>query len=276
MRLSDVAAARALISRSILSYAIYELWGRGTDYDTLHRDVQARACFGAESESSFRFDVDCYLGKRSQETQTAIIESFQYMGFRGGARMRDPDVRLCVFENYLNRIDAEPAALFLGREVARSDRDTVTRYSLKTRNYISRTSMDAELSLVTANLVLAAPGKLVHDPFVGTGSFALSVAHFGAIALGSDIDARSIRGVVHGKDLASNFVQYKLADRLMDSVIADLTHLPLRVGRYLDGIICDPPYGVREGPKVLGYSGDKEAKLVYVDGVPAHLSVVAQ
>lgn len=185
--------------------------------------------------------------------------------------MRNPDLQLYVFEDYNDRDSAAPTSVFLGREIAKSDRDAISTYSLKTRRYISRTSMDAELSLVTANIVLAAPGKILYDPFVGTGSFSVTGAHFGSAALGSDIDGRSIRGIAPGKDLESNFVQYNLMHNYLDSFIADLTHTPLRRGQYLDGIICDPPYGVREGPKVLGYRGDKEAKIVYIDGVPAHM-----
>ncbi|KAL8668920.1 MAG: hypothetical protein Q9224_007767, partial [Gallowayella concinna] len=44
--------------------------------------------------------------------------------------------------------------------------------------------------------------------------------------------------------------------------------------RLLDGIICDPPYGVREGLKVLGSRGDggKKKEIVWLDdGEAAHL-----
>jgi tRNA (guanine10-N2)-methyltransferase len=39
--------------------------------------------------------------------------------------------------------------------------------------------------------------------------------------------------------------------------VSDLTNTPLRISAsstqgYLDGIVCDPPYGIREGLKVLG------------------------
>jgi len=116
--------------------------------------------------------------------------------------------------------------------------------------------------------VLAAPGKIMYDPFVGTGSFTVSCAHFGAMTLGSDIDGRSIRGSAD-KDLFSNFEQYGLRSQYLDSFIADLTHSPLRPRKLFDGIICDPPYGIREGPKVLGDKHGKEVELIFIDGVPA-------
>lgn len=123
--------------------------------------------------------------------------------------------------------------------------------------------MDAELALITANIALAGPGKLFYDPFCGTGSFPIAVAEFGAVALGSDIDGRSIRGDGGEKTLRGNFEQYGLLGRLGGTFTADLTNSPIRKqelgsdgdgvrGRVFDGIVCDPPYGVREGLMVLG------------------------
>lgn len=145
--------------------------------------------------------------------------------------------------------------------------------------------MDAELALVTANLSLAAPGKLFFDPFVGTGGFLVSAAEFGALTIGSDIDGRSFRG--KGKTLekgvGANFHRYQLEDKFGDCIISDLTNTPWRISpvsakdssAWLDGIICDPPYGVREGLKVLGNRDSRveagKIGLHVIDGVPAHL-----
>ena len=113
--------------------------------------------------------------------------------------------------------------------------------------------MDSELALVTANISLAATGKLFYDPFVGTGSFPIACAHFGAMAWGSDLDGRSIRGEGGKKSLKGNFQQYSIQSRLGDMFSADLIHHPFHPNRRIwDGIVCDPPYGVREGLKVLG------------------------
>lgn len=216
----------------------------------------------------FRFAIDGYRGTKSQAEQRAIIESFSYLGFNGPIRMRDPDQTFYVFEDYDLRADA-PKALYFGRFVSGSGRDAKSTYDLKKRHYISTTSMDAELALLTATMAHAAPGKLFYDPFMGTGGFPLACAHFGAIVCGSDIDGRSIRGTggsarkgQTGKmDVQGNFKQYGLEPRYLGAFISDLTNSPLRAVRtkdgscydgYLDGIVCDPPYGIREGLKVLG------------------------
>lgn len=183
------------------------------------------------------------------------------MSLDGPIRMKDPTLDLCVFEDYTLHA-SEPHALYLGAFVAGSGRAAKTTYDLKKRHYISTTSMDAELALVTANLALAAPGKLFYDPFMGTGGFPVAVAHFGAVGIGSDIDGRSIRGK-GGRDVRGNFRQYGLQGLYLDGFISDLTNSPMRGcmgenggemerGAWLDGIVCDPPYGVREGLKVLG------------------------
>jgi len=134
--------------------------------------------------------------------------------------------------------------------------------------------MEAELSLISANMTLAAPGKFFYDPFVGTGSFCVAMAHFGALALGSDIDGRSFRGKKRQKGesigLVANLEQYGLEGHFMDAFISDLTNSPIRAGRMFDGIICDPPYGIREGLKVLGTRDGKKIEPVIVDGIPTH------
>ncbi|KAL8865005.1 MAG: hypothetical protein Q9174_007125 [Haloplaca sp. 1 TL-2023] len=130
--------------------------------------------------------------------------------------------------------------------------------------------MDSELALITANLTQAAPGRIFYDPFVGTGSFPIACAHFGALCLGSDIDGRAIRGKPN-RNILTNFQQYNLLPHCLDNFIADLTHTPLRTTSFLDGIICDPPYGVREGLKVLGSNDGKGKEIVWIDGQAAHL-----
>lgn len=54
--------------------------------------------------------------------------------------------------------------------------------------------MDSELSLIIANMALANHGKLILDPFAGTGSLLLTCSQFGALTMGCDIDPRVIRG----------------------------------------------------------------------------------
>ena len=50
----------------------------------------------------------------------------------------------------------------------------------------------------------SAPGKIIYDPFVGTGSMLYSCAKWGATVIGSDIDGRQMRGTPKGKGKAQD------------------------------------------------------------------------
>jgi len=194
------------------------------------------------------------------------------MAFTGPIQMKNPTNKFDVFEDH--ELDAPiPRRLFFGRQVAESGRRAMNKYDLKKRSYIATTSMDAELSLVTANLAQVAPGTLMYDPFMGTGSFPLACAHFGAAVFGSDLDGRSIRGNKPGRNVKGNFEQYATSSQYLGGFVADLTNSPVRRKRILQAIVCDPPYGVREGLKVLGSTRAALQEVVYLadSGLPAHL-----
>ena len=199
--------------------------------------------------------------------------------------MARPEERFWIFEEWDTSSEgkecrsdqAPPRArirlkqVYFGRWIANSGRDIIKKYDLKLRKYLSTTSMDSELALVTANLALSRPGKVFYDPFVGTGSFPIACAHFGALTLGSDIDGRTIRGSKGGVNITSNFKQYDLDGHWTGGFIADLTNTPVRAARWLDGVVCDPPYGVREGLKVLGHRDPERGReAVIIDGELAH------
>ena len=205
--------------------------------------------------------------------QIEIMDSFSYLGLGGPIQLRGAEEEFRVFEEYEEH-GTEPKRIFFGRLIGFGGRDAVLAYSLKKRKYISTTSMDAELALLMANLTLATSGKLFYDPFVGTGSLTIACAHFGAYVWGSDIDGRTVRGK-DGVNYKSSFGQYGLEGRHMGGFVSDLTHSPLRGSRggLLDGIVCDPPYGVREGLRVLGRKDGGHKQIYWVDGVQAHLSV---
>ena len=276
MKLSSEDAAIRLVRRSILAKAIYEVWGNGSTFEDLHDNVRgvSQHLWPLYNSSSFKFTVDSFQGSRSTTEQRKLIEGFRFLGFEGQIKMKGAEQEFCISEEW--QFDAAalgvhvPQSVHLGRYLGGSDREVIGKYDLKKRRYICTTSMDAELALITANISLAAPGRLFYDPFVGSGSFPVACAHFGALAFGSDIDGRSIRG--KGKtNLLANFVQYNLIDNFGDTFVADLTNTPLRAARIFDGIVCDPPYGVREGLKVLGSRDPTKGKEpVFRDGKAHH------
>ncbi len=263
--------------------SIHELWGHGPDLATVHAGVQSTTphLWSQYLTCSFKFTIDSYQGSRTAAEKIALINSFAYLGFAGPIKMRGADEEFVLCEDWeFNSTPLgikDPKYYYFGRYLGGGARDLPKVLDLKKRRYISTTSMDAELALVTANIALAAPGKIVYDPFVGTGSFPIACAQFGAVAFGSDIDGRSIRGDEKKKTLRGNFEQYGLLGGLGGMFTADLTNSPIRrvplrgdgdgvTGRLFDAIVCDPPYGVREGLRVLGVRDPEKSPWVIPKG----------
>lgn len=215
----------------------------------------------AYTTCSFKFSIDAFQGTRDRAAQRTIISSFlTALPFAGPISMTAPQEEFTILEEWPFQSQAKgitaPTAVHFGRLLGHGARDLARVYDLKKRTWISTTSMDAELALVSANIALAAPGKIFYDPFCGTGSFPVAVGHFGALAYGSDIDGRPLRGKGKDKCVRANFVQYGIEAGFGDLFSADLTNSPIHINkaalRVFDGIVCDMPYGVREGLKVLG------------------------
>jgi len=258
IRLPSEASARRILQRSILAQSIHEHWGTADNYDDLHAMVKRETShlWPQYRDTSFKINIDTFYGARNAKQKLELINSFSYLPLEGRILLKSPDLELTIFEQW--EFDAvpknipNPIKIHFGRLIGTGVRELVRKYDLKKRGYISTTSMDSELALITANIACAAPGRLFYDPFVGTGSFPIACAHFGALGFGSDIDGRSVRGEGGKKSLKGNFEQYGLKDCLGDVFVCDLTNTPVRRARFLDGIVCDPPYGVREGLRVLG------------------------
>ncbi|KAK9460189.1 S-adenosyl-L-methionine-dependent methyltransferase [Lipomyces oligophaga] len=256
--INDIESAQRLLRRSILARAIYEVWGAAGSLAALHEEVKSESChmFPMYKDISFKFDIISFKSSRTKEAQRDLIDSFSYLGFEGPIKMRNPDEVFAIIEEYSESENEEetrqPRIIVFGRLIAESQRSVVDKYDLKKRRFIGTTSFDAELALISCNIALAGPSKIVYDPFAGTGSFLVAASHFGAMALGSDIDGRQMKGKAKGNNIRSNYKQYHLQSRFLDTFIGDFTHNPIRPSMFLDAIVCDPPYGVREGLKVLG------------------------
>ena len=240
--------AKKLVERSILARAIYAYYGESDGYEGLHEEIKLinDEVWLPYKTAAFRFDFECFCGTRTAREQVELINEFAHLPLGGPIRIKNPEVVFTILEQWrpAKRYGdpSEFVKVFFGRLVSRTSRHLVNHYSLKTRGYLGTTSMDAELSLVTANMALAAPGKLVYDPFVGTGSFLVTSSGFGATCLGSDIDGRQIKGKGK-KNIHTNFEDYNLEHLLLDCLTCDIKHCPLREGVTVDAIIADPPYG---------------------------------
>lgn len=199
------------------------------------------------------------------------------MDLEGPIRMKKPDQTFSIIEEYKvidRKPEVEPRRVWFGRFITNSDRSAMDRMDLRKRKYIGTTTFDAELALVSCNIAQLTDGKIMYDPFAGTGSFLVAAGHMGALACGSDIDVRMLRGDGKNRTIDANFKQYGTYNKYIDVMTMDFTHNAFRNNFKFDAIICDPPYGVREGLKVLGAKNEEKfvgKEDVMIDGVPAHL-----
>lgn len=280
VQLQDDAEAQKLVQRAVLTRGIYELWGHGETLEQMHDSIRLMSGhrFSERRNNLFRFDFEGYMGTKTREQKTEVIELFAYLGYQGKVRMKNPDDVYTVLEMYQTngQTRAEtPLRMWFGRLVQRSARTNgvLDQYDLRRRKYIGTTSFDAELCLASCNIAQVAGGKIVYDPFAGTGSFMVTAAHFGGLSIGSDIDIRMLKGK-GDRDIAANFRQYGTLLHFLDTLTMDFTNNALRKSFSIDTIVCDPPYGVREGLRVCGARDPAKAagrEDVVIDGEKAHL-----
>ncbi|KAI9197520.1 S-adenosyl-L-methionine-dependent methyltransferase [Polychytrium aggregatum] len=282
IELDSVDDARKLIQRSILIKDIVELWGAAESLDQLIELVKADPDrWGNYMDVSFKFNVETFGVTLPMKVQVERINRFAFLDFRGPIDLKTPDVTFAYYEDYgdnsLHGIPSPEAPLmtYFGVLVSSGNRSLVSKYDLKKREYLGITSMDAELSLVMANQAQVKPGSFVLDPFVGTGSFLFTCAHFGAFTMGADIDGRQIRGK-DDKSISSNVRQYNLEGRVLDNIVTDMAHHPWRQAEFWDAIVCDPPYGVRAGAKKIGHNSKVKptADAIKANGEPRYPQTV--
>ncbi|GJJ06393.1 hypothetical protein Clacol_000584 [Clathrus columnatus] len=274
----DEEHARILAKRCVLIKSVLEFFSSGASYEALHLTNRNKEHLWApfQKNTTWKFSVTGYNQTIPKYRQRDVVEGFSYMALKGPVDLANPEQEFCCFEEYSSKGkealrpkydgDGNFICVYFGRLIAKGQaRNLIQKYDVKKRAYYGNTSMDAEMSLLMANQTLSANGKLIYDPFVGTGSMLYTVAEFGAYVIGSDIDGRQMRGKGKEPGVLSSAGQYKVASRILSLLTFDVTNNPWRCGGLFDAIITDPPYGVRAGAKRLGRK----------PGVPSRDSVAA-
>mmetsp|Transcript_24229 Transcript_24229/g.67365 ORF Transcript_24229/g.67365 Transcript_24229/m.67365 type:complete len:471 (+) Transcript_24229:348-1760(+) len=274
--LPDEQTAAKIASRAVLVKGFYEVWGEGATWEELSTavksfDTSRMVPFLAEG-TTFKIEVDTWGHTFSHERTMACIDSLtKIVTFKGKVNLKNPQHVFTLIhspdpaEGTNNGLpsDLVPERWYFGRQVSVSDRSIINRYDLSKRDYIGTTSMDPELAIIMCNCGKVKSGDLVYDPFVGTGGILVAATHYGGVTLGMDIDIRVVSFGRKNKGKAvniySNFQQYKLSDPA-GLLRADTHRPPFRKDftEWIDAIVCDPPYGVRESARKSEY---KETKI---------------
>ncbi|XP_072175830.1 tRNA (guanine(10)-N(2))-methyltransferase homolog [Diadema setosum] len=269
--------ARKIMGRSILAKSSIEVWAQGTTYPEVCQQLKLYPQSEMEpychEDVTFCFKVHTFGKQLNSAAKLEAMKSLEdYLPLKGKVRLRDPDQIFYIFEDYgtrPNQAPEKPYRIFVGRWIADGQKRLAHTYSVKKRHFIGNTSMDALLSFLMANQAAIKQNSFVFDPFVGTGSLLVAVAHFGGFVAGCDINYN----VIHGKGKASraqseskyrgrdeniraNLKQYGLDHKYIDVLISDFSRNIWREQPLFDAIITDPPYGIREKTRKVG--SDKE------------------
>ena len=241
--------AARIVQRAILVKRVYELWtlasaAAGTPgvvmdalVERMHAINADSAAFGVlatDASKTWSLDVKAFGRKLSAKEQQALRMRFAFLPFAGRVRLKGADNVWTLVLSVAKVVSADvrpsecaPVAGYFCRLLgdgitdASGARRIIDLHDLKKRAYLGPTSMDAELSLVMANMGLVRPGTVCLDPYVGTGSLLVACSQFGAFCMGSDIDHRVLRGKGEGRTMRDNFKQYNLT--VPEIIRADLS-----------------------------------------------------
>lgn len=292
VHLANDDVAHQLSARVSSIKAIYQQWASGPSDEEVRRalqrkDVQDLWAASTNENTSWRATIVSHQRSVSMEDQVGKIHSLKdVIDFKGPIKLREADIEWAYLQEWtpLSLIPEEVEAqlelqaikkevvrgvekggrpqrqrlvsVHVGRKVADGKaRELVSTMDVKKRRYIGNTTMESQMSLVTANMALAGPGKLVYDPFAGTCSLLLAAAALGAHVIASDIDGRPMRGrAKNGEEIGviRSAKQYGIEHNIIDCLCGDISQHPWRSGGLFDAIVADPPYGVRAGAKQLG------------------------
>ena len=264
VQLPSEGHAHLLNQRAILIKGIIDDLGTAPSMDALlNNGGLNRAKLSTLSDKRFMFKVEGLGRSISRQEQVEIIERFNDTDLSAeNVDLSNPEITFHLIDDSWNN------KIFFGRQVSQqrneSGQSFFAKYDLNKRPYLGPTSTDHELAFLMANQAQVKAGDLVYDPFVGSGSIAIAMAHFGALVLGSDLDERVLKGWAVGRktynkgvttkvnedekyDIFTNFKYYGLP---MPEIFTQDVLKPQLRGK-LDAIVCDPPYGIRVRSKKL-------------------------
>jgi len=126
--------------------------------------------------------------------------------------------------------------LWFGQLISHSSRKDVQQRAAHKRPFFHPSSMNPLLQRTMVNLAAVKPGKLLLDPFCGTGGALIEASRLDIRSIGIEINRKIIWGAFQ------NLRADKIAKDSTDLIFGDAIHLPFR-NESISAIVTDPPYG---------------------------------
>jgi tRNA (guanine10-N2)-methyltransferase len=198
------------------------------------------------TNGSFSIEVQTHNHKLSNEVRRQYIADFVVaLSLRGRVDLAHPEIRVLLSLQYVDQGPPDPISVYASVFLAEGNSHFPDLFALPGRCFINKTSMESALALYTAGQALLGPGMIALDPFCGSGSILVAAASIGAWVIGGDFDRPSMYQTEE-RSIFANFRQYGLTGRLLGLLRADFLRDSIRAEPFLDAIITDPPYGIRE------------------------------
>ncbi|EAL65472.1 tRNA guanosine-2'-O-methyltransferase 11 [Dictyostelium discoideum AX4] len=267
---------KKICTRSVLIKSVYSIWAETQLLDEilneLHSKFDKQFLSNYMINKTFKIEVESYGSKYNQKEKLEMMQKLKDSPLWDSGKclmhpteeQMDKHILWYILTDFgverqglVKDFTLLPRKVYFGQRIAKGNRDDIIKYNLSDRKYLGTTSMDPELSLVSANMGLVKKGHFVLDPFVGTGSFILVASHFGAQTVGCDIDIKAMRKE-EDCNLETNFKDHGLTSQFLGTILCDNSCPPWRVNSMFDSIITDPPYGIRAGARKIGFKENRK------------------
>ena len=242
--LPNEAVCQSILSRSVTIKAIVQLFSsikNSTTCDTvdlaqLIEEVNSNFADTASeyitSKVSWSLQIESIYASITNENKQYFRQQFPCLQTLGTVNVSNPSLTLWLlldFKLHEERpVDVLNHALipaYFGRLICHSKnymRDVISQFELKKRLYLGPTSLDHSLAFLLSNIAQVRHNDVVYDPFVGTASILIAMAHYGCLCFGSDIDTRVLHGNMYAgkadrskdttkRDIFANFKAYNLS-----------------------------------------------------------------
>ena len=236
--------AIAIAKRSTAVQSVSQLVAGVKTFDELYDE-----CKSAKhdiNDGTFAVRVETFCQKIDDKTRREYINNLiKSLNIKAKVDLKNPDRTVLLFILYEEHGEKVPIQIYCGIHLSDGNSKFVYQFALNKRKFINTTSMEPSIALYSASQGLCGPGKLVYDPFCGSGSLLVACASLGAHVIGGDFDLPSMFSN-ENKWIGSNFEQYNMKDRFIGILKCDFMTDVLKFDQTLDAIVTDPPYGIRE------------------------------